>query len=292
MESVGTSYSYFQSDLGSKIQAGMECEVVRLASFDKWPVWAVKRPTELADNGFYYCGYSDQVKCYSCGGEISNWSVNNDVAEEHRKQFPHCLVVIGLADDNRKLGSGYLTCYRSTVQGSDDMKTGCTILQNVDSVDQVPDKCGTSNSIDDAEKLLKEMKSFSEVNQTKKVDSAPSQHPQPVGFNNYIDGKNSVLDPELLRYELYRQQTFDGKWPDNSFISPAELAKAGFYYVGPRDTVRCTFCSGKLVNWKATDNPMFEHRRHHPHCPFVRGEATENVSIESVKNEKQVMYDG
>uniref|UniRef100_A0A8C5LAB2 RING-type E3 ubiquitin transferase n=1 Tax=Jaculus jaculus TaxID=51337 RepID=A0A8C5LAB2_JACJA len=58
-------------------------------------------------------------------------------------------------------------------------------------------------------------------------------------------------------------------WP-LSFLSPAELARAGFYYVGPGDMVACFACGGKLSNWEPKDDAMSEHRRHFPNCPFLK----------------------
>ena len=43
-----------------------------------------------------------------------------------------------------------------------------------------------------------------------------------------------------LRLESVRLKTF-AKWPLD-FIRPADLAQAGFYYTGSRDSVRCVFC--------------------------------------------------
>ncbi|CAH6777472.1 baculoviral IAP repeat-containing protein 2 isoform X2 [Phodopus roborovskii] len=57
-------------------------------------------------------------------------------------------------------------------------------------------------------------------------------------------------------------------WP-LSFLSPAELARAGFYYIGPGDRVACFACGGKLSNWEPKDDAMSEHRRHFPNCPFL-----------------------
>ncbi|KAG3266709.1 BIRC2-like, partial [Ictidomys tridecemlineatus] len=64
----------------------------------------------------------------------------------------------------------------------------------------------------------------------------------------------------------YAMSTEEGRfltynmWP-LTFLSPLELARAGFYYVGPGDRV-------KLSNWEPKDDAMSEHRRHFPNCPF------------------------
>uniref|UniRef100_A0A8C2QP19 RING-type E3 ubiquitin transferase n=1 Tax=Cricetulus griseus TaxID=10029 RepID=A0A8C2QP19_CRIGR len=71
-------------------------------------------------------------------------------------------------------------------------------------------------------------------------------------------------------------------WP-LSFLSPAELARAGFYYVGPGDRVACFACGGKLSNWEPKDDAMSEHRRHFPNCPFLENSSeTQRFSISNL----------
>ncbi len=53
-------------------------------------------------------------------------------------------------------------------------------------------------------------------------------------------GPAARFSPAQLRREAVRLSTFQG-WP-LSYISPAELARAGFIYTGSRDCVRCVFC--------------------------------------------------
>lgn len=71
-------------------------------------------------------------------------------------------------------------------------------------------------------------------------------------------------------------------WP-LTFLAPTELAKAGFYYVGPGDKVACFACDGKLNNWEPKDNAMSEHRRHFPNCQFVSNSARTSLRC-SVSN--------
>ncbi|ESO98975.1 hypothetical protein LOTGIDRAFT_213786 [Lottia gigantea] len=67
-----------------------------------------------------------------------------------------------------------------------------------------------------------------------------------------------------------RLSTFVG-WPHRHTPYPLDLARAGFYYIGPGDRVRCAYCNGDLNNWSATDNPLKEHIRLLPLCPFLDG---------------------
>ena len=94
-----------------------------------------------------------------------------------------------------------------------------------------------------------------------------------------------AIDPEnpdfsLLRHEAARLGTFTN-FPTNSPVTPAALAKAGFFYKGPIDRVQCAFCRGLLRNWVRGDDAMEEHKKHQPQCLFVR-DATQcgNVLIE------------
>ena len=81
------------------------------------------------------------------------------------------------------------------------------------------------------------------------------------------------MDKEINRLETFKY------WP-LSFISPKELAKNGFYYIGVRDRVRCHFCRIGLELWQRTDDVMSEHRRTSPDCRFIQGYKTKNVPID------------
>uniref|UniRef100_A0AAY4AS48 RING-type E3 ubiquitin transferase n=1 Tax=Denticeps clupeoides TaxID=299321 RepID=A0AAY4AS48_9TELE len=72
-----------------------------------------------------------------------------------------------------------------------------------------------------------------------------------------------------MRTEQERLRTFQ-RWPSDAPVRPAELARAGFYYLGPGDTVRCFCCHGMLRCWADGDRALGEHRRHFPHCDFAR----------------------
>ena len=55
-----------------------EREIYRLSTFKRFTNAAVD-PRLLARAGFYYTGYKDRVKCFSCGATIENWTAYNDV---------------------------------------------------------------------------------------------------------------------------------------------------------------------------------------------------------------------
>ncbi|XP_062985756.1 baculoviral IAP repeat-containing protein 1 isoform X2 [Elgaria multicarinata webbii] len=67
-----------------------EDEGVRMDSFKTWPQAAHADPTILAKLGFFYTGKKDIVRCFSCGGSITDWEEGDDPWTEHAKFFPHC----------------------------------------------------------------------------------------------------------------------------------------------------------------------------------------------------------
>uniref|UniRef100_A0A3B3ZPQ1 RING-type domain-containing protein n=1 Tax=Periophthalmus magnuspinnatus TaxID=409849 RepID=A0A3B3ZPQ1_9GOBI len=72
-------------------------------------------------------------------------------------------------------------------------------------------------------------------------------------------------------------------------ITPAELAKAGFYYLGQGDRVACFSCGGQLSNWEPGDRAVSEHQRHYPNCRYVRGDRADNVSLASATSEERLL---
>lgn len=84
-----------------------------------------------------------------------------------------------------------------------------------------------------------------------------------------ISGSMSNVTPPSWDLTTYanRLKTFDGVWKLD-FITPNQMAKAGLYYLGIQDRVRCLFCSKEFDYWKPGDDPAVEHKRQSPHCAF------------------------
>ncbi|NXX50764.1 BIR protein, partial [Tricholaema leucomelas] len=72
-----------------------------------------------------------------------------------------------------------------------------------------------------------------------------------------------------LSCELYRMSTFS-TFPRNVPVSERSLARAGFYYTGVQDKVKCFDCGLTLDNWQPGDNAMEKHKQLYPSCSFVQ----------------------
>ncbi|OCT59022.1 hypothetical protein XELAEV_18001512mg [Xenopus laevis] len=74
--------------------------------------------------------------------------------------------------------------------------------------------------------------------------------------------------------EHNRLETYGGYSCRFPYSNPQSLSRAGFYYVGPGDRVRCFSCGGELENWEYWDVPFTRHQLSFPGCPYVRGLVT------------------
>ncbi|KAL3064417.1 hypothetical protein OYC64_000643 [Pagothenia borchgrevinki] len=73
--------------------------------------------------------------------------------------------------------------------------------------------------------------------------------------------------PEM-EAEDSRHTTFHN-WPTDASVQPDVLARAGFFYTGHGDNVKCFYCDGGLRNWEAGDDPWQEHAKWFPRCEFL-----------------------
>ena len=78
---------------------------------------------------------------------------------------------------------------------------------------------------------------------------------------------------QRMKHEHHRLATFSD-WPMDCPVSKEAVAKAGLYYIGPYDRVRCGFCYNVLKRWESGDIPQVEHKKYFPRCPFTLNPAT------------------
>ncbi|XP_013418146.1 baculoviral IAP repeat-containing protein 7-A-like [Lingula anatina] len=83
--------------------------------------------------------------------------------------------------------------------------------------------------------------------------------------------------------ELTRMQTY-ANFPDSCPVRPSELAKAGFFYLGTSDIVKCAYCGGKIRSWGRGDDAFGEHLKHFPLCSFVQQRQNREQSLTQQNN--------
>lgn len=90
-------------------------------------------------------------------------------------------------------------------------------------------------------------------------------------YPEQASGRRPHLSRHSMKSEENRLRTFQ-HWSDSIPVSPADLAAAGFFFVGPYDRVECFCCGGVLFDWLAGDDPIAEHEKYFPECPFIQGQ--------------------
>lgn len=95
------------------------------------------------------------------------------------------------------------------------------------------------------------------------------------------NGSNFPSKPDLKRMclEAGRLESFDSDWPhdDESPCSSANMAKAGFFFNGNSDQVKCFCCLVKLSGWEPdSDEPWSKHQQLSPTCKFASFGKEEN----------------
>lgn len=59
--------------------------ILRMKTFQYWPIGLKQNKDELVDAGFFYTGRGDRVVCFSCGLGLSDWDPNDQPWIEHAK---------------------------------------------------------------------------------------------------------------------------------------------------------------------------------------------------------------
>lgn len=87
----------------------MTNEANRLTTFVNWPV-AFITPLQMAENGFYYMGVNDEVRCAYCKVELGRWTEDNVPAVDHRRWAPQCPFLNKLDAGRDVCGTGNVIC--------------------------------------------------------------------------------------------------------------------------------------------------------------------------------------
>lgn len=226
-------------------------ELFRISTFAKFPSTAPVTERSLARAGFFYTGICDRVQCFRCNVTIDNWQTGECPAERHKQMSPNCAFIQSLPSTANLLSSSH---------SAFSPLRNATILQL-----NLPAVTSASGQTDE------------QVGYLNMSNLAPSSPLSSRGVEDMSHQRPSACHNPSMRREQDRLDTFQN-WTLTT-ITPAELAKAGFYYLSQGDRVACFSCGGHLSNWEPGDRAMSEHQRHYPNCRFVRGDRADNISI-------------
>ncbi|XP_022236856.1 baculoviral IAP repeat-containing protein 2-like [Limulus polyphemus] len=243
----------------------------RLKTFDTWPINFPVDKFCLAKAGFYYLSHENEVVCFSCGLHLKDWDYGDSPALKHRQCSPNCSFILGTSA-NVPLISG--------------QRRNSSLLEH----QEVPNETRNmeNTELKHEHRYSPHQKRLNLVPQQNGVNSISHQNnfhygPQQKGNSQELQQNKDVINNYKTRLndmtdESKRLKTFQYSWP-LSFIKPQDLAKAGFFYLGSRDRVQCPYCLGVVSSWEQGDDPVVEHLRHFPRCPFIMEKAREEKSV-------------
>nr|XP_039257848.1 uncharacterized protein LOC120334400 isoform X1 [Styela clava] len=269
-------------------------EQYRLSTFEHFPVTCPTSRKSLAKSGFYFTGFYDRVKCFACGRTVERWN-DTDNASDIRWHKESCPFPRGEDCGNvpiRNLFSGInISGGRFTAASSSGQSE--QVLQQRD-----PTTGAITRTVrfpaDLPERVRQQGGTFQiGPNNTIHIQNGPSttrgrlpgvqQAPMPPNqwrMANVISSDHRRFLTNLhLNRELDRLASF-ARWPvGRPNVSPAALARTGFFYLGDMDRTQCFSCGGVLRNWTLEDDAMDEHRSHFPACPMVLGTEQRNIKV-------------
>ncbi|XP_076079629.1 putative inhibitor of apoptosis isoform X1 [Mytilus galloprovincialis] len=263
--------------------------LLRYSTYSNFPGSCPVFASRLSSAGFSYGGKGDIVTCSACGLKEGNWNGIEAPLLVHARKSPSCPLILSL----RKPDS------------YDVMKSGSKCSEDVEEFEApTSDKC--DRSANPGNILLKlEPKPSTKDLSTKNEETNHQHNTESMsafssGYGSYdrIDGlysnsstesgnfvhmspspnslpsSSSMIPYTNPRYPnntimSERLKTFNN-WPSHYPQSPENLAKAGFFYTGINDLVRCYHCGGGLTSWEAEDNAWVEHAHWFPQCTYLR----------------------
>uniref|UniRef100_A0A4W6D8Q0 Baculoviral IAP repeat containing 2 n=1 Tax=Lates calcarifer TaxID=8187 RepID=A0A4W6D8Q0_LATCA len=231
------------------LQYDNSSELYRISTFARFPASGVTERS-LARAGWFYTGVGDRVQCFRCNVTAEGWQAGDCPTERHRQLSPSCSFIQSLPSTANLLSSSHSAFSPlriATLSGPGPAAPNPTVSQD--------EPVGYLNM------------GFSAP--------PPSSPLSSRGVEDMSHQRPTCHNPSMRR-EQDRLDSFHS-WT-LSIITPGELAKAGFYYLGQGDRVACFSCGGQLSNWEPGDRAVSEHQRHYPNCRFVRGDRADNVS--------------
>ena len=224
-------------------------ELYRITTFQQFPSHVPINPCNLANNGFFYTGYKDRVKCFDCAQTIENWEITDDPLSVtwHKTD---CQMVSRHFTSNIPL--------TATIARQNNMTNTNAQQKDLQETPVSPQSSSSQESTDPPHPSTREI-------------MFPCNNP----INPCMRNQQKRLD---TFYERARN------WPRHRLTAtPADMANAGLYYLGTHDRVKCFYCNGGLQNWDTHDEPWFEHAKWFPQCEFLLQQRGPEY-VERVKN--------
>jgi len=251
----------------------MKSEEKRLRTFDTWPKELVDKvkPTDLAQCGFFYTLARDKVICAFCRIPAWDWADTDIPIKEHYKHNSDCPLLNDIECGNQPIQNIKFNVLLMEFQ---DIVPNYSSSYSEDEI-AFPASWNSNNfsrqepAVQVSNHFLINSHNNSSINQANTFDELPLDQFKLSQLNKireYILPHKQADDRYLLCDS--RINTFKN-WP-HKFPKKEQLAKAGFYYLGTDDQVKCYSCGLVLSKWSKNDDPWIEHCKYSGDCEYLR----------------------
>jgi len=253
----------------------MKYEQARLTTFRSWPANAKVEAWKMAKAGMLYTGQLEEVTCTFCGCIISDWQYGDQVMSKHRQASPSCPFIQNESDNvplltMSSITGGAIPRTRSDAAQVDVVDGAGSHEEDTDDVGIRASSLDTMRSINESDFAGNNLEEIGDVAPVSTAGSSSSS-------NTSTNAEQDTAILRMMKSEGRRLATFTN-W-SKPYIRPADLAKAGFFYLNQRDNCRCAFCGNFVGDWEEGDIPLNEHKKLFPMCSFVRGLPVGNIPI-------------
>ncbi|CAL8267879.1 unnamed protein product [Merluccius merluccius] len=242
------------------LQYDNSSELFRISTFARFPASGVTERS-LARAGWFYTGVGSRVQCFKCNVTAEGWQAGDCPTEKHRQLSPSCSFIQSLPSTANLLSSSH--------SAFSPLRSAPVLLPL-----SAPGPAAVPAPNPPAPSQGEEPAVYLNLGFSAPLPSSPLAS---RGIEDMSHQRPPVCHNPSMRREQERLDSFHA-WT-LSIITPGELAKAGFYFLGQGDRVACFSCGGQLSNWEPGDRAVSEHQRHYPNCRFVRGDRADNVSL-------------
>ena len=265
----------------------MRIEEHRLRTFQNFPPSCPVRPHELARAGFFATGREDGAQCFSCGISLKDWEAGDTAEGEHKRHNPFCSFLRGQDRTNVLRASASASASVETSEPSRNFQyeqsrlaTFANWPRNAPVSRQDLAEAGFYYA--GARDCVVCFHCYVRIDQWVPGDVPVEEH---IKYSPQCEFAKAVsqrkrryavpatpnADETAERMKSYEQRLVSFRdWPRTAHVSGESLARAGFYYLGSGDRVKCFSCGGALKGWQQGDTAWGEHLKFFPSCDFVQ----------------------
>ncbi|KAM4808284.1 baculoviral IAP repeat-containing protein 1-like [Rhinophrynus dorsalis] len=323
---LNRKFAAIRQQLGNSFNFEMRSEAKRLKSFLSYNKLSSWCPSAMANAGFYFTGVDLSIQCFCCGLILCVTSLRKQPYENHVKHNPACGFIQGRdvgnipkyevrvqPSENDQRDVQEYTAEESRLQSFTDWPfyariqpdklsiAGFFFTGRRDTVQCFSCKGCLGNWEETDDPWKEHAKWFPECcflmsrktpDEIKQYITCYRGFPEFAGKNFTQSFGDRILPTvpgstnlNIFENEGVRLESFKG-WPEDANATPADLAKAGFFYTGISDTVICFCCEIGLHMFEPGDDPYLEHLKHNSTCEFLQ--TLTDMKQKMIFNEHQI----